>query len=221
MFKSISVATAFTSVVMVSGCVSVHSFVEEKNIDANAHDLAVPVDVVPVPVQVQVEFQRNGVADASTNPRLEYEVERALDESRVFRPVTDANAATLKLVVDDRYSVAKAASFGTVSGISQGFIGNSIMDNYLFTLTLNTNDGKHRFGRYHQNIETVLGRANPWSSGQAHSPDDAFAIVVQHSIQDFIADRQAVDKSDLSIMFVSDTDETPDHESGALRPVSR
>ena len=209
-------AVAVCAALLTTGCVSTTYYVEEGHTHADLQD--VHQRVPPTLVHVSVEFLRNGAHYAEGDGPLNAEVRSILLDSHVLYPVFSNAPLDLHVVLDDHFDPGAARSAGTLSGVTQGFVGNHIRDEYAFSISLHGQGMQPRIGSYCHAIETVVGRATPDSSGLARSkPDEAFQIVVKQAVLDFLVDMQAVGDADEAIMMVPD-ESTTKHSHGVCHP---
>ena len=186
-----------------SGCVSTNAYVE------NGHDKADFRELQPrnPPTQVRVvaEFRVNGEPRPAVDQAVYNEIARVLQRTRVLQPVSGDPGQTLKVIVDDTVDLDEARHQGLVTGLTEGLSGTITRDEYHFTYTLQSSDGKKpQTGLYRHAMITVSGRAAPPSYGQPHSSDDAFSIIIKQSVLEFLNDLQGIQGDD-PVMFIPDT----------------
>lgn len=188
----------------LTGCVTPKAYVE------NGHDKADYRELFPrnPPTQVQVvaEFRINGQPHPEVNTAVFNEVVKVLQQTRVLQPVNGDPGLTLHVTVDDIADLDAASSSGWSSGLTEGLSGNLTRDDYHFKYSLQGHSGLPQTGLYHHAMITVTGRAVPPSYGQAHTTNQAFAIIVKQSVLEYLHDFQGI-KPDAAVMLVPDVTE--------------
>jgi hypothetical protein len=202
MKKSRSLAVCLFALA-ASGCVSVQSYVE------NGHDKADFRELIPrnppTPVRVVVDFTVNNQPHPDINMAVFSEVVRVLQRTRVLQPVAGDPGLTLHVTVNDVSDVDSDKSAGWVSGLTLGQIGQTTRDDYHFNYSLQGSaGGKPQTGLYEHAMITVIGRDPPPNSGQPHSINEAFAIIVRQSVLEYLHDFQGIDPA-TPVMLVPDT----------------
>jgi hypothetical protein len=185
-----------------SGCVTTDAYVEGGHDKADFSDLR-PRNP-PTPVLVVADFRVNGESQPNINQTVFNEVVRVLQNSKVLKPVSGDPGLTLTVLVDDSVDLDQARHQGLITGLSEGLIGNSVRDEYRFTYSLQAPDAKPQTGLYRHAMITVTGTAPPPGAGKPHSASDAFAIILQQSVLEFLADLQTVEGT-TPVLFVPDT----------------
>ncbi|MDR3416304.1 MAG: hypothetical protein P4L83_08965 [Nevskia sp.] len=191
-----------------SGCVSVNAYVEDGHDKTDYRELK-PRDP-PTPVQMVCEYTRNGEPEPDVDSTICREVARVLQQTQVLLPAETDAAATLKVTVDDRSDLARDRSEGIMTGATQGKVGLTARDDFRFALSLLNADGAPpQSGLYDHAMITVAGDAPVPGYGRPRSAGDAFAVIVQQSVLEFLHDIQATAGMDGPVMFVPDTPTPP------------
>ena len=184
-----------------SGCVTPQAYVE------NGHDKADYRELQPrnppTAVRVVAEFHVNGQPHPEVDNAVFNQVVKVLQQTRVLQPVSGSPDLTLHVLVDDIADLDTATSQGWTAGLTEGLVGHITRDDYHFTYTLMGSAGKPQTGLYHHAMLTVSGRAAPPSYGQAHSTNEAFAIIVKQSVLEYLHDFQGIDPH-TPVMLVPD-----------------
>ncbi|MDR3416303.1 MAG: hypothetical protein P4L83_08960 [Nevskia sp.] len=188
-----------------SGCVSVHSFVEDGHDKADFPELAARDP--PTPVHVVCEFKRNGEPHPEVDEAVCKEVRNVLRNTRMLMPAGPAAGATLKVTVDDRTDPERGHMNGLVTGLTEGLVGVSTRDNYNFAYSLlERPQAKPHTGLYSHAMITVAGRTPTPSRGQPHPTGEAFSVIVRQSALQFLADVQSTGEG---VMYVRDGAPSP------------
>jgi len=189
----------------LGGCVTPKAYVE------NGHDKADYRELRPrnplTQVQVVVDFRVNGQPHPEVNAAVFNAVVRVLQQTRVLQPVDGDPGLTLRVTVDDIADLDAATSSGWMSGLTEGLAGNLTRDDYHFKYSLQGHSGPPQTGLYQHAMITVTGRAVPPSYGQAHSSNEAFAIIVKQSVLEYLHDFQGINPN-TPIMLVPELGET-------------
>ncbi len=160
------------------GCVSTNAYVENGHDKADFRELQPRNPPTPVRI-VTAEFQVNGEPRPAVNNAVFNEVVRVLQRTRVLLPVSGNPGVTLKVIVNDTADLDQVRQQGLMTGFTEGLSGSITRDEYHFTYTLQSSDGKKpQTGLYKHAMITVSGRAAPPSYGQPHSIEDAFSLIV-------------------------------------------
>lgn len=175
----------------VCACVPPRSYVENGHDKADFRELA-PRDP-PTQVRVEADFRINGQPHPEVNAAVFNEVVRVLQQTRVLWPVQGDPGLVLRVTVDDVTDLEEDKSSGWISGMTFGASGHVTRDDYHFNYSLVGPSGKPQTGLYQHAMITVVGRAVPPSYGQAHSINEAFAIIVKQSVLEYLHDFQNID----------------------------
>jgi hypothetical protein len=172
----------------LGGCVAERAYVDVGSARASLHQItAVPT---PVKVQVRVQSLRNGDPYPANDAALREQVEAVLRATGAMQPVTSGAQATLHVVADDEYNVGGARLKGVLVGVTQGFAGKTVTDDWKISFSL-VGAGIHPYaGDYDHSVLTTFGHKLPPIAGPAQTEGNAYTAVVQQSTIDFLWDWQ-------------------------------
>lgn len=126
-------AALLSSVALLSGCLSMKSYVDPALPVVTKGEIVAPA--TPQPVQVAFEFRTKGSANADATAQLQPRLVAAAAESGLFSKVSstadDTNAGLLTVVIDNvepEGQNAGAKGFGT--GLTLGAVGSMVTDGY-------------------------------------------------------------------------------------------
>ena len=180
----------------LSGCLTVHSYVDPALPHVAKADIVAPA--TPRPVQVAFEFRTKGSASAAGTAELQPRVVAVAAESGLFSSVTREAAgpdAGLLTVVIDNVAVngenAEAKGFGT--GLTFGAVGSMVTDGYVATVTY-SRAGETTSVEVRHALHTTIGNKAGPDGLTAVTPLEAVHQVIDQIIWnglDQLADRRA------------------------------
>ena len=118
---------------LLSGCLSIRSFVDPSLGDVPTTERVAPVN--PQPVQLIFEFRTQGAANARATNLLREQITESVRGSRLFSEVSTnpvAGGALLSIVIDN-IPQEGAASRGFATGLTLGLAGTTVSDYYVGT----------------------------------------------------------------------------------------
>lgn len=157
----------------------------------------------PVKVRLEVVFQRNGKNMPQVIKTLRPMAEKHLTNSGAFILVTDSTAPVLRFTLNNVANLDDAMKKGFVTGLTFGGKGSTVTDYYEAKIELMAADGKQT-KNYKHALVTTIGNADAPVQGVAPLKTmDAFNVVVQDIIMNFVQDMKTDGKlSKSEVKFV-------------------
>lgn len=180
-------AGILVGVCLLSGCLSVRSYV-----DPQLHDLnwsAVKAPAQPHQISLDVEFYRNGARYARADKEVRGAVERAMQKSGVVALQGTDAPAQLHVKINNIANIGEAMKKGFGTGLTFGAKGTSVTDGYEITIVYER-DGKKVEKTYKHALHTTVGNADPVTPATPMAPVQAFDQVVEDAVLHFLRDAQ-------------------------------
>ncbi len=120
----------------LSGCISLHAYVDNSLGDPHYADLKKPAD--PQPVQLLFEFQSKSVANARATATLRPKVYEEVAQSGLFSKVSYepvASGRTLSVMINNVPLTENAGAKGFATGLTFGLAGSTVSDGYVCTIS--------------------------------------------------------------------------------------
>jgi hypothetical protein len=182
--------------VVLTGCLSMNSYVNPELPHVTRADIAAPV--TPRPVQVAVEFRTKGNANAAATAEVQPRVLAVATESGLFSAVTreaaGPDAGLLRVVIDNvAVDGENAAAEGFGTGLTFGLVGTMVTDAYISTITY-TRAGETTSVDVRHALHSTIGNADGPPGLTAVSPRDGVNQVIDQIVWnglDKLADRGA------------------------------
>lgn len=182
--------------VVLTGCLSVNSYVDPVLPRVTRADIAAPA--TPRPVQVAIEFRTKGSANAAATAEVAPRVVAVASESGLFSAVTreaaGADAGLLTVIIDNvalEGENAAAEGFGT--GLTLGAVGSMVTDGYVSTISYTRAGETTSVGVRHAIHTTIGNHAGP-AGLTAMTPQEAVNQAIDQIVWnglDQLADRRA------------------------------
>ena len=177
-----------SSVSLLSGCITPHSYVDPQYRKATYEQIQKPAQALPVKVQIQ--FQRNGKPLPAVDSELRSHVERTLRASGAFVPSADA-ASSISVTANNTADLAAARAKGFGTGLTFGAAGSTVDDNYEFSCSFaDPSRPAQEPVVYKHAIHSTIGNADGPAGLTATTPADAFGRVVEDVVLNFVSDLQ-------------------------------
>jgi hypothetical protein len=181
-------------VLLVSGCVSVRSYVDPT---LPSVPKVTPASLrrsdSPPQVDLQVAFLSNGTPNARAAEFARKRIAGRLDASGVVRvaPSSGGSAYTLRVTMENLADTNSAFSRGFVTGLTFGLSGSSVTDFYVFDAAL-TQAGRApvQLSLKHT-ITSLTGSGEGPAGQQAMHLDDAILLVIDELVDTMLRDFQA------------------------------
>lgn len=177
----------------LTGCISPKSYVDPQYHKASYETIQRLQQ--PIPVKVNVEFQRNENHLPKADNSLRTSVEQVLRASGVFAPNLDSKK-TISITANNFGDLGAAVTKGIGTGLTFGAIGSMVSDNYDFSCSFISEDGKQENAKYKHVIYTTIGNKKGPEGLTPTLPADAFNKVVEDVVLNFVKDLQ--DKGSIS-----------------------
>lgn len=140
----------------------------------------------PQPTQFFFEFQTRGVANAHATQHLKARVKTQVEQSGLFRPLTDTPAPGGQMVsvtVNNVPLSDDAFSKGFATGLTFGLIGSEVSDGYVCTIRYSSRAGDPIVKNARHAIYTTLGAASaPKNAIAAKDVDEAVTLMLRQVI---------------------------------------
>jgi hypothetical protein len=159
-------------------------------------------------VRVEVQYLRNGLPDDSAKDYVRDDVLRVLQRTGAFTWNDDPQTpAVLTVVVDDIYETGgKTDADMFYTGMLLGMRSSvASTDNFVFRISYKDASKPVRFGRYQHAVWTTAGdkAATPSNRGPYNDIDDAFAVVMEDVLLNFLKDLNKNTDAAEPVLFVS------------------
>lgn len=181
-------AVAALGVCLLTGCLSMKSYVDPQLHDLNWSAVKAPSQAHAV--GLDIEFYRNGERYARADKFTRGAVERALQKSGVVALQADGSPSKLQVKVNNIADVKDAMKKGFGAGLTFGAKGTAVTDGYEITITYQA-DGKSVEKVYKHALHTTIGNADPVTSAAPLKPVQAFDQLIEDAVIHFLRDAQA------------------------------
>ena len=168
----------------------------------------VPVDATFGHDQIEAQYLRNGLPDDTVKDIVRDNVLRVLQRTGAFTWNDDPQTpAVLTVTVDDIYETGgKTDADMFYTGMLLGMRSSSAStDNFVFRISYKDGDKPVRFGRYQHAVWTTAGKKAPMPStrGPYDEIDDAFGVVTEDVLLNFLKDLANSREAAEPVLFVS------------------
>lgn len=172
----------------LAGCISSKSYVDPTFSKTTYADIKHTAK--PRKWNITVEFLRQGVPSPSVDIALLKEVDQVVQASGMAVPVAEPTGATLNVVVNNFGDTltAVAKDFGT--GLTLGFVGNTVTDHYEMTVTLTENGTVITKGGYQGALHTTIGNTTGPAGVEPLPTSTAFNKIVEQMLLNALGDLQ-------------------------------
>jgi hypothetical protein len=173
---------------LLSGCLSINSYVDPKLHDLNWSAIKAPAQAHAA--GLDVEFFRNGERFARADKNARGAVERALQKSGVVALQPDAVPALIHIKINNIANIAEAMKKGFGTGLTFGAKASSVTDGYEITIGYEQG-GKTLEKTYQHALHTTVGNADPTTPATPMKPVQAFDQIVEDAVIHFLRDAQS------------------------------
>jgi len=185
--KSISVIAIATLV--LTGCMSAPKSFLEPSIPKVSYE-QVKRSVEPPRLKISSEFKRNGESRPTADKVLYENTERVLRGSGAILPSNNGEDGTFHIEVNNLVDHGPAIARGIGNGLTLGFIGNTITDDYIINIIVIKNGKKiERSGIQHK-LHTTIGNSSPPEGIEYSSIPRAFDKMVEQVILNTLIEMQ-------------------------------
>jgi len=143
----------------------------------------------PVPVKVEVQFQNDGTPKAASDSSLRAHVERTLVNSGVFVP-SATSSSQFKVVVNNVANRGDAVGVGIITGLSFGFSGGMVTDEYQFKIAYTAANGTKKDAFFRHAMHTAVGGVDLPQGFAPLTPEDAYSKIVEDAVLNFVKEYQ-------------------------------
>jgi hypothetical protein len=184
-----------------TGCSLIHkSYVDPEYGKTNFQDISHRPQ--PLKWRIVTEWQRNGEHLPSLDQYLKNTVERILKTSGMVEPVTNNDAPTLQVIVNNLGDRGGAFAKGFLSGLTFGLIGVSVTDYYEMKVVLTSGSVVITKTGYKHALHSTSGLivSSPPGAAPTTASDGINKIIEQmmlSALKDFEKDPQVVSLSSL------------------------
>lgn len=141
------------------------------------------------PVRVEVQFQRDGKPREESDGRLRAHVERVLTSTRVFK-VDQMSPSVLRVVVNNVGDKSTARAVGFKTGISLGFSGGIVDDEYQFNFSYRPAGGPKKDQYFRHVMHTAVGGIDFPPGYAPLTPAEAYGKIVEDAVLNFVKEYQ-------------------------------
>ena len=173
---------------MLSGCLSLRSFVDPTLGDVPAAQRVAPAN--PQPVQLIFEFKTEGAANARATNMLREQITESVRASGLFSEVsaTPVSGGALLSIVVDNIPQEGAAGRGFATGLTLGLAGTTVSDYYVATARYAANGTELSSEKRHA-LHSQIGAAEaPANMVQAETPEAGVRTVIRQLIDHLLFD---------------------------------
>lgn len=175
---------------MVSGCLSMRSFVDPTLGDVSSAQRVAIAD--PRPVQLIFEFRTQGAANARATNMLREQVTENVRSTGAFSEVSTspvAGGALLAITVDN-IPEEGAAQAGFATGLTFGLAGSSVSDFYVATARYSGGSGSAPLNVEKRHaLHSLIGNAEaPANMVQAENPEAGVRTVIRQLVDHLVFD---------------------------------
>ena len=176
---------------VVSGCISVKSYVDPELPKVGYGDLLVRRDKRPI--VMSLEFQRNGNVKPAISERVQEKAKTILATTNLFSAVSissDGNVDRLELVLNNIADTGDAIGKGIKTGLTFGGVGSRVTDSYVLTATFKPTGGPAVQKIYRHALHSAIGNADLPPDATRMSVQQAFDRVLQDLLLKLMRDLQ-------------------------------
>lgn len=155
-------AALLASIALLSGCLSIKSYVNPSLPVVGKADVPAPAE--PRPVQLAFEFRSDGKSNASASSQGRPRVAAVAAESGLFATVSGGpvdGGAVLTVVIDNVTEDQNAAAKGFGTGLTLGAVGSMVTDGYVATATYERDGRRYEASARHALHTTIGNKAGP------------------------------------------------------------
>lgn len=180
--------TAITVVVVVllSGCMMPHSYVDPTYSKINYDDITRRLE--PYRLEIITEFQRNGEHYPKGDKLLKSHVDRIVRATSFAIPVTENAEGVLKIVVNNFGDKGEATAKGLGTGLTLGLIGSTVTDYYEMQAEFSLHGRTVMENSYQHAIFTTIGNKSGPPGLEPKTTMEAFDDVLEDLILRLIND---------------------------------
>ena len=190
-------------IICLSACLSTKTYPDPQY--RKASSASIGSFSAPVKIRLEVVFQRNGKSMPKVVKTVRPLVEKHLTSSGAFVLVTDSAAPVLRFTLNNVANLDEAMKKGFVTGLTFGGKGSTVTDYYEAKIELVAANGKQT-KNYKHALVTTIGNTNAPLQGVAPlKMMDAFNVVIQDIVMNFLQDMKAdgkLSKNEMKFMPV-------------------
>ncbi|MDJ0908043.1 MAG: hypothetical protein QNI99_02550 [Woeseiaceae bacterium] len=176
------------AVALLSGCISVKSYVDPAFGKATYDDIQQVSERHDL--RIEVEFQRNGEVFERAHSEVENHVVRSLRATGVVEPVAEGSGS-LRVVVNNVANIGESAAKGFGTGLTFGLAGSAVTDYYEISIEYTDGNGTVTTHDYKHALHTTVGnKAAPVEDVEPTTLADGFGTIVEEIILNFVKDMQ-------------------------------
>ena len=175
-------------VIVLTGCISPKSYVDPtfgKTTYNDIQSVEKKYDSL-----ITVEFQRNGKKFDAAISEVKKHVDKTLRATGVINPTSNNSDITIKVIVNNVADLSDAAAKGFGTGLTFGAIGTTVTDYYEITVEYTDSEGS-LIKSYKHALHTTIGNEKaPFENVNPTTLAEAFGIVVEQTLLNFVGDMQ-------------------------------
>lgn len=199
--RALKILLASLIVICLSACLSTKTYPDPQYRKASSASMG--SFSAPVKVRLEVVFQRNGKDVSKVVKTVRPLVEKHLTSSGAFVLVTDSTAPVLRFTLNNVANLDEAMKKGFVTGLTFGGKGSTVTDYYEAKIELAGSEGKQTKNYKHALITTIGNADAPLPGVAPLKTMDAFNVVVQDIIMNFVQDMKTDGKlSQAEVKFI-------------------
>jgi hypothetical protein len=125
-----------SSVFALSGCITVHSYVDQSLGDPHYGDLKKAES--PQPIQLLFEFQSKGVSNSRVTESVRSKIYEQVSQSGLFSKLSYdpvPSGRKLSILINNVPLTSNAAAKGFATGLTFGLAGSTVADGYVCTIS--------------------------------------------------------------------------------------
>lgn len=199
--RALKILLASLLIICLSACLSTKTYPDPQY--RKASSASIGSFSAPVKVRLEVVFQRNGKNMPKVVKTVRPMVEKHLTSSGAFILVTDSTAPVLRFTLNNIANLDEAMKKGFVTGLTFGGKGSTVTDYYEAKIELASADGKQTKNYKHALVSTIGNADAPLSGVAPLKMMDAFNVVVQDIVMNFVQDMKTDGKlSKTEVKFI-------------------
>jgi len=183
--KHLSIAM-ISSIFILSGCVSMKSYVDTSYASYDYDTLTKPAE--PMPIRLETEFSTNGKPNSSANKFLAKTLTADFAENGQFVVVEDASAPLLTVALNNVANTKDAMGKGFVTGLTLGASGTTVSDGYEAKLSFDDGNSTITRDYKHGMVSTIGNEAAPEGAAEALKPAEAIDEIIEDIMARFISE---------------------------------
>ncbi len=184
--RVLKILIASLFIISLSACLSTKTYPDPQY--RKASSASIGTFSAPLKVRLEVVFQRNGKNMPKVVKTVRPMVEKHLTSSGAFVLVTDSSAPALRFTLNNVANLDEAMKKGFVTGLTFGGKGSTVTDYYEAKIELMAANGNQTKNYKHALVSTIGNADAPLQGVAPLKMMDAFNVVVQDIVMNFVQD---------------------------------